>query len=606
LAINLIIEQLKQLPGSPGVYRMKDATGNIIYVGKASNLRNRVRSYFSARSGVTPKTQQLVEQIDDFDFFVTASEQEALILEFNLIKQHRPPYNIRLKDDKSYPYLKIDITEEWPRLYITRHLDEDGNRYFGPFASPRSVRETIKVLKNIFPLRSCTKPITGTEKRPCLEYHMHRCPGPCIGATNRESYADTIKEVIFFLEGKQERVVRKLERRMQQTAISLDFERAAMLRDQIQAINLVIEGQQIAAKVSGEQDVVAFVSEKDQAYVQVFFIRGGKLIGRESFVLQGVQSEEPLQIMTGFVKQYYASTTQIPPLLLLQHPIEDKVLIEQWLHSRRGSRVRIQVPRRGEKKQLVDIVAENARRGLEQLKIKQLASALAPQTLAELQQNLSLPRLPTRIEGYDISNIQGKMAVGSMVVFEEGKPKTAHYRRFRIKTVAGANDYAMLQEVIKRRFKHVKDGDASDAWAILPDLVLVDGGKGQLSAVMEAMQATGAEKIPVAGLAKENEQIFIPGQSEPIILPRNSPVLQLLQRVRDEAHRFAVTYHRETRKKAAFVSALDGAPGIGPVRKRALLKHFGTARAVREASLDELAEVKGMTAKLAQKMKEYL
>jgi len=611
LTNNLITEQLRQLPVNPGVYLMRDTEGNILYVGKAANLRQRVRSYFGTRQELSPKLQRLVSRVNDLDFFVTISEQEALILELNLIKRYRPRYNVRLKDDKTFPYLKIDLNEDWPRVHITRRLEENGGRYFGPFASAKSVRQTLKLIKGIFPFRSCSRTITGSDLRPCLEYHIRHCLGPCIGSVSRQEYAEVIKQAILFLEGKQEIVVQELESKMEKAAEALDFEKAALLRDQIQAVNKVIEGQRIATTVKGEQDVIAFAGDKDQAYVQVFFIRSGKLIGRESFVLQGTRSEEPYQIMTSFVKQFYDSSPYIPPLLLLQHPVEDTAVIETWLQSKRGAKVHIQVPCRGNKKQLVQIVAANAEQGLQQLKIKQLTAPKALEAaLAEIKRELHLPCLPFRIEGYDISNIQGMAAVGSMVVFDKGKPKPSHYRRFRIKTVPGADDYAMLQEVLKRRFKRssIKSSDASapDTWTILPDLVLIDGGKGQLNSALSAMREMGAGSIPIASLAKENEEIFIPQEREPVILPGNSPALQLLQRLRDEAHRFALGYHQKVHKKQVFASVLDTIPGIGPRRKRALLKQFGSVQAIREAPIDKLATAGGMSQNLAQKMKEYL
>ncbi len=602
---NLITEQLRQLPTSPGVYLMRDAQGNILYVGKATNLRHRVRSYFTARQQLSPKLRRIVARLNDLDFFVTSSEQEALILELNLIKRHRPRYNIRLKDDKTFPYLKIDTSEEWPRVQITRRLEEDRGRYFGPFASAKSVRQTLKIIKGIFPFRSCSKSITGTDSRPCLEYHIQHCLGPCIGAVSRQEYAEVIKQVILFLEGKQEKVVQELEGKMKKAAEALDFEKAALLRDQIQAVNRVIEGQRIATTVRGEQDVIAFAGDKDQAYVQVFFIRNNKLTGRESFVLQGTHSEEPSQIMTSFIKQFYDTTPYVPPLLLLQHPVEDAIVIENWLQNKRRGKVHIQVPCRGSKKQLVKIVAENAEQGLEQLKIKQLAAPAAlSAALDEIKRELHLTHLPLRMEGYDISNIQGKAAVGSMVVFDKGRPQPTHYRRFRIKTVSGADDYAMFQEVLRRRFK--RSSDATDTWAILPDLVLIDGGKGQLNAARAAMDKAGVGFVPTASLAKENEEIFIPKKAEPIVLPHSSPGLQLLQRLRDEAHRFALGYHQKVHKRESFASALDTIPGIGPKRKRALLRQFGSVQAIQKVPVEELAAAKGMNPSLAKRIKEYL
>jgi len=604
----LIEEQLNRLPESPGVYLLRDAAGTILYVGKAASLRHRVRSYFGAGQKLSPKLLKMVSRVADIDFYVTSSEQEALILELNLIKRHHPRYNVRLKDDKSFPYLKINLNEEWPRVHITRRLEPDGSRYFGPFASAKSVRQTLRVLKGIFPFRYCTKTITGTDSRACLEYHMGRCLGPCIGAVSRDEYAEVIREVIMFLEGKQDKIVRNLQEKMKRAAEALDFEKAALYRDQVQAMDKVVEGQRIAAAVHGEQDVIAFSQDGDQAYVQVFFIRNNKLTGRESFVMQGTQHEEPRQIMTGFIKQFYSSSPNVPPRLLLQYPVEDMVVLKDWMQGRRGGRVDIQVPRRGQRKQLVDIVVENARQGLEQLKIRQIATPKELEAaINEIEKELNLPRPPLRMEAYDISDIQGKAAVGSMVVFEKGKSKPAHYRRFRIKTVPGADDYAMLREVLRRRFKHLGVETATpDTWAIVPDLVLIDGGKGQLNAAQSTMSELGVISVPVASLAKENEEIYVPQKAKPILLPRRSPGLKLLQRLRDEAHRFALGYYHKVHRRETFISAFDGIPGIGPKRKRALLKKFGSVQAIREASLAEMAATSGMTEKLARKVKELL
>ncbi len=608
----LIKEQLKQLPASPGVYLFKDAGGEILYVGKASVLRNRVRSYFRSSEKLSPKIQSMVKQANNLEFFVTGTEQEAIMLEFNLVQRHQPHYNTRLKDGKSFPYLKISLNEEWPRVYLTRNFEDDGGRYFGPFASARSLKQTLKVLKDIFSFRSCSRTITGTDSRACLNYYIHLCSGPCIGAISKEEYADIIGQIVLFLEGKQEKVVRVLENGMREASENLDFEKAALLRDQIQSIERVIESQKISAKVKGEQDVIAFVTEKDRAYVQVFFIRNGKLIGRESFILQGTRSEEPVQIMTAFVKQYYGSASYVPPLVLLQHTVEDKQVIEKWLHEKRGSKVVIQVPRKGNKKQLVDIVAENADQGLQQLKIRQQDKGARnmAETLEEIKRELDLPAVPERMECYDISNIQGSAAVGSMVVFQKGAPKTNHYRRFQIRTVRGADDYAMLQEVLKRRFKRFsvenEDAIATGNWAVKPDLVLIDGGKGQLNSALAAMKEVGAGSIPVASIAKENEDIFIPGRRTPVSLPHTSPGLQILQQLRDEAHRFAISYHQRLRRRQAFKSPLDGIPGIGPKRKRALLREFGSVKEIRKATAEELTTAEGITPELAARIKEYL
>ena len=612
--------QVKHLPLKPGVYLFKDARGTIIYVGKASRLHDRVRSYFGSKTGMDPKTQLLVEDIRDLEFFVTNSEQEALVLEQNLVKRYRPHYNIRLKDDKSFPFLKIDLKEEWPRIYMTRHVVQDGSRYFGPFTSPWSVRETLKVLKKIFRFRTCPKPAFDAASRACLEYHIGQCAAPCTGNIAKDEYDKIIKQVALFLEGRQNTILTQLKAKMEKASDVLDFERAAVLRDQIAAIERVIEGQKIAFPVAGEEDVVAFATERDIAAVQVFLIREARVIGRETFTMQGVSSAGPSEIMTSFVKQYYGSAVHIPPHIKLQHSVEDRENIEAWLGGRRGSTVHIDVPVRGKQKQLVDMVAANARHGLEQLKLKQ------PQTpadlaaaLEEIKAELSLPRLPERMECYDISNIQGKMAVGSMVVFEDGKPKTSDYRRFKIKTVPGADDYSMLAEVLKRRFKRVNLPQPSvdeqnqentvpfsDSFKNRPDLVLIDGGKGQLNAALEALKEISAGNVSVASLAKEHEEVFLPRRAEPLALPPNSRGLQMLQRLRDEAHRFAVTYHRGIRRKQSFASALDSIPGIGSKRKRALLRKFGSLKGIKQAGIAELASVENISPALAAKLKETL
>ncbi|HAS04799.1 MAG TPA: excinuclease ABC subunit C [Dehalococcoidia bacterium] len=606
---NLLVEKVERLPENPGVYIMRDREGTIIYVGKAVNLKNRVRSYFNNSQEQSFKITHMVPRISDIDYFITASEEEALILELNLIKRHKPYYNIRLKDDKTFPYLKISTNEEYPRVQITRRLEDDGARYFGPFSSAYSVRQTLKIIKDIFPFRSCSKDLNKKITRPCLEYYIHKCPAPCINAVSKEDYAESIKKLILFLEGKQEKVVLQLENNMKQAVSKLEYEKAAVLRDRIKAVKEVINWQKLAVTVKGEQDVIAFAQEKDTAYAQIFFIRGGKIIGREGFTMQGAQSESPIQVMTEFVKQFYSSAAYIPSLILLQYPILDKTVIESWLSNKRGSTVHTQSPSRGNKRQLVDMVYVNAKRGLEELKIKLISSQNNIDTaMNELQQVLETPVLPLRIEGYDISNIQGKEAVGSMVVFEKGRPKTSHYRRFRIKTLQQPNDFAMMQEVIKRRFGRYNKNkqDTADTWKIIPDLMLIDGGKGQLSSVMEILKDTGIESLTVIGLAKENEEIFTPGVSEPIRLPKSSPALQLLQRVRDEAHRFAVGYHHNLHKKKTFSSSLDCVPGIGPARKKALLKQFGSVAGIKSANIEELLSVKGINPPLAQKIKEYL
>jgi excinuclease ABC subunit C len=608
MASSLVQELLNRLPHRPGVYLMRDGGKKIIYVGKAIDLYHRVRSYFQSPRRLTPKIQSMVSQVADIDFFVASSEQEALIMELNFIKQYHPRYNVSLMDDKTFPYLKIDMKEEWPRLYITRRFEADGGRYFGPFSSAWSVKQTLRILQPIFPFRICSKELNGKAPRPCLEYHLGHCLGPCTGQVSRREYAQVIREVILFLEGKQDKVLRELKARMDKAAEALDYERAARLRDQVQAIQTVIEGEKVAAVIRGEEDVIAFVPQNDEAYVQVLFVRSSKLTGRECFMMKGARQEDPRQVMASFVKQYYSSRPQIPPLLLLQYPLEDDEAIREWLKGRRGGAVAIQVPRRGNKKQLVDIAAENARQGLEQLKLKEITTARSLDgALAEIEKALELDTPPERMEAYDISNIQGTSAVGSLVVFEKGKPKPAHYRRFKIRTVPGANDYAMLQEVLRRRFTHSRQNGApaADAWAVMPDLVLIDGGKGQLNAATEVMEELGVD-IPAAGLAKENEEVFLPGRKEPVVLPKSSPGLQLLQRLRDEAHRFAVGYFANVHRRKTFTSALDEIPGIGPRRKSALLRRFGSVPGIREASVEELVAATGMSREQAARIKERL
>ena len=602
-------KQSHSLPDRPGVYLFRDATGTILYVGKAANLHHRVRSYFSSQS-TSPKIQSLILRMSGIDFIMTDSEQEAFILENSLIKKHRPYYNVRLKDDKSYPYLKISVTEEWPRVYVTRRLSDDGSRYFGPFASAGSLRKTMGIVNKLFPYRTCRKAITGNETRPCLKYHIKRCAGPCIGAVSQDEYREIIAQVILFLEGKHERVIQGLRKRMSKASGNLEFEKAVLLRDQIQAITSIMEQQKVVSPHRIDQDFIAIAEGENEACAQVFFIRGGKLLGKEHFVLEGVQDEQSSQIMTSFIRQFYTSGANIPSQIVLQSDVEDAPLIENWLGEKRGRKTRLLVPRRGEKKKLVDMVAKNAAEVLEQLRGKWLADAgKTAAAIEQLRVQLQLPRLPRRIECYDISNIRGTSAVGSMVVFEDGQPKPSHYRRFRIKIVSGIDDYAMMQEVLWRRFgkgvRHSRQ-KPNDGWGSLPDLILIDGGRGHLNAITEVLRAIQVEFIPVASIAKEREELFIPQNPDPVVLPHNSQSLYLIQRIRDEAHRFAISYHRKVRGKAALASNLDSVPGIGPVHKRALLKRFGSVRTVKEAPLEDLVSVAGMTETLAKRVKEYL
>jgi excinuclease ABC subunit C len=629
--------QLAAVPHRPGVYIMRDGEGEVIYVGKAANLRSRIRSYFGSPHSFEPKVRRLVEQIADFEFIVTGSAQEALILEANLVKHHQPFFNVRLKDDKHYPYLKIDLNDPWPRVEITRRVQPDGGiRYFGPYASAGSVRKTLDLVKRLFTWRSCTKAITGKDPRPCLDYYIHRCIAPCSSYCTKEEYDDVIRQVILFLEGRSEEVLKELRQRMQEAAEGWEFERAAVLRDQIRAVEKVTERQAMATTEFIDTDVFGLARQDNQACVQVFFIRGTKVIGRDTFTLEGASDEPEEQVVASFLKQFYQSATYVPQRILLPCQVVEAPLIEAWLSQMRGSKMKLVTPQRGEKRRLVAMVEENAREALQMMQAKWLAdTGKTRAALEELQEELNLPNLPQRIECYDISSISGTAAVGSMVVFLDGRPRSAEYRRFRIKTVVGADDYAMLQEVLRRRFKRASargepvepgadsgsarpstdpsaalrtgSGRAEEGgWGVLPDLVIVDGGRGQLNAALDVMRDLGVADIPAAGLAKQHEELFVQDMSEPIVLPRTSQALYLVQRIRDEAHRFAITYHRGVRQKAAVRSALDSIPGIGPKRKRALLRKFGSLQRIRQASLDDIAATPGFTRALAERIRDGL
>ncbi len=630
----LFEHRLRVVPEKPGVYIMKDAQNTVLYVGKANILRNRLRSYFGAANGMPPKIRRMVSQLADFEFIVTDTEAEALILENTLIKRYKPHFNARLKDDKTYPYLKIDLTEDFPRVYITRQVAQDGARYFGPFATASSVRRTMDLVKKLFPYRSCTKTITGKDPRPCLEYYIHRCVAPCSGLADKEDYAQVIRQVILFMEGNTEAVTRDLRRKMTAAAEEMQFERAAALRDQIRGIDQVVAEQQakVESNPGGDTDIIAMAQGTNETWVEVFFIRRGKLIGRDHFFMEGTQDESPERVLSHFIRQFYQSALVIPPTILLQYAPEDRELIRGWLKERRGGAVQLICPQRGQRKKLLEVVAENAVQGLAQHRVKWLSNSnVIQQAMAELQEELSLPAIPLRMECYDISHVQGTNLVGSMVVFQDGRPKPAHYRRFQIKSVAGVDDYASMQEMLRRRFKRLADARAEEmagppteeddtaaadggkggggsgaAWGIAPDLVIIDGGKGHLSAALEVLLELGLDDLPLAALAKENEWLFVPHTSEPIALPRQSQGLYLVQRIRDEAHRFAVTYHRHLRSKSSLRSSIDLVTGIGPKRKRMLLRKFGSIQAIKDAPVDEIAAVPGLTRSLALRLKQTL
>jgi excinuclease ABC subunit C len=610
-------EQLDNLPAKPGVYLLKDRHGKILYVGKAINLRARVRSYFHASAADSPKTQRLAATVTDIDFIVTASELEALILESNLIKRHKPRYNVRLKDDKRYPYIKVTWQEDFPRVLIVRRMEQDGARYFGPFTAAWAVQQTLHTLRRVFPYLTCNRTITGQDERACLYLDIGLCLGPCIGAAGKEEYRAMIDGLCRFLEGKSDEIVADLEARMEAASDEWDFEQAAAYRDQLAAIQRVIERQKIVSTAMVDQDVIAFARADGDACVQVFFIRHGRLIGREYFVLDGAAEETDTEVVASFVKQFYDEAAYVPPEILLPHEIDEALVIQDWLRSRRGHKVVLRVPRRGHKRELVAMAAENAAETLAHLRAQWIADeGKQASALAELQQHLQLESPPTRIECYDISTTQGNATTGSMVVFIKGVPRKNDYRRFRIRTVEGTDDYASMREMMRRRFRRATEpepetslgpGARKSSWELLPDLLVVDGGKGQLNVALEVLDEFGLrDQVPAVGLAKQEEEVYLPDRADPIQLPRTSEGLYLMQRIRDEAHRFAITYHRQVRKRQTITSQLDDVPGIGPKRRSALLKHFGSIKAIRAANVDELAAVPSMTRKAAEQIKENL
>jgi len=606
---------LKRLPDRPGVYLMKDARGTVIYVGKAQSLRNRVRSYWQKQS-VGPEGQlvrSVIDKIADLEYTMTDSVSEALLLEINLVKRYRPRYNVRLKDDKSYPFIKITLAEDFPRIERTRRLPADGSRYFGPYASASSVDDAMNLIRRLFPFRTCTLDIHEGRKaieRPCLLYHIKRCQAPCVGYIGKDDYRAQIGQIEKFLEGRQETVARELRRQMDEASQATEYERAAALRDKVKAIERTMESQKMAAHKTTEEDVLGLARQDTQAAVQLFAVRGGKMVGRDVFLLDAPRETDDAIVLSGFVQQYYERATSIPPSVLMPCLPEDSADLEAFLTARRGGAVHLHVPRRGEKRELLELAARNAAETIAREHARWLADqGKTLSALEELSEALDLAGPPMRIECYDISNFQGAQSVGSMVVFEDGKPRTGEYRRFRIRDVVGANDFASHQEVLRRRFRRVKAGEEGNAEELrwqLPDLVVIDGGKGQLSAAKEILDELGYHDLAVVGLAKEREEIFQPDRDEPVLLPTTSPALYLMQRLRDEAHRFAITYHRSLRARAATHSAFDDMPGVGPKRRAALLRVFGSAKRVREAPVEQVAAVPGIGAALAAKIKAGL
>lgn len=610
--------QLNTLPAKPGCYIMKDSNGKVIYVGKAINLRNRVRSYFHASAQHTLKTNQLVRKISDIEWIVVGSELEALILEMNLIKKHRPHYNVRLKDDKRYPYIKVHYADPFPKVTVTRQMVKDGSRYFGPYTSVWAVHQTLDVLRRIFPYLTCDREITGKDERACLYYDIKLCSAPCIGAISRQRYRQMIDDLCQFLEGRTDPIVSRMHQEMDQAAEALQYERAATLRDQIRAIENVVERQKVISSDYIDSDVLALARSDGDACVQVFFIRGGKLIGRDYFLLEGATDTSDSSVMAEFLKQFYDQASVVPPQVLLPQEVEEAQIIRQWLSQKReDGMVEIIVPRQGQQQELIEMAAENAAETLHALQTQWQADRhRQEQALSELQEALGLTHPLNRIECYDISNTQGTSAVGSMVVFEQGIPKKAYYRRFNIRSVSGPDDFASMEEVLTRRMNRWKAAQESQdtpgkkpdkAFGRLPDLLVVDGGKGQLGRAVLVLERFGlSDKVPLAGLAKQNEELFIPGKENSILLPRHSQALYLIQRVRDEAHRFAITSHRQARTKKGLASRLDAIPGIGPARRKALLQHFGSLEKIQAADTAELTKVNGITLAVAQAIKDHL
>jgi excinuclease ABC subunit C len=608
---------LDTLPTRPGCYIMKDASGKIIYVGKAINLRNRVRSYFH-ESNEDPKTRQLVRNINHIEWIVVGSELEALILEMNLIKKHRPHFNIRLKDDKRYPYIKVHWADPFPKVTVTRQMINDGSRYFGPYTSVWAVHQTLDVLRRIFPYLTCDREITGLDPRPCLYYDIKLCSGPCIAAVTQFQYRQMIDDLCHFLEGHTDPIVSRMRAEMEKASEDLRFERAAALRDQISAIDRVVEKQKVLSSEAIDSDVIAMARADGEACVQIFFIRAGKLIGREYFILEGAEDANDSEVVSQFIAQFYAEAATVPPEVMLPNEIEEAQIIQQWLRTRRGGeKVEISVPHEGFSHDLVQMATENATETLTALRTQwQADTNRQTEALTELQTALQLSSPPNRIECYDISNTQGVASVGSMVVFEQGVPSKKHYRHFNIETVEGPNDFASMEEVLTRRFRRWRAAQdkaetpgakPDESFSRLPDLLIVDGGKGQLGRAVDVLTRFELlDKVPVVGLAKQEEELFFPNRPDSLLLPRHSQGLYLVQRIRDEAHRFAITAHRKRRSKLGLASRLDAVPGIGPARRKALLRQFGSIEGIQEASLEQLTTINGITPALAQVIKEQL
>ena len=612
-----LLAQAASFPPSPGVYLFKDARNRVLYVGKADLLRDRIRSYFGPSLDV--RHVRLVERAERLEYVITGSVSEAYLLEANLIKQHRPRYNIRLKDDKSYPYVKVTLGEDFPRILRTRQLGDRTARYFGPYANAKSVDESLDLLQKLFPYRTCKLTIVAAEDgrgrtvppsalpggRPCLLYHLKRCTAPCVGAGTKEEYRATVDRSVQFLEGRYEALARDLRHEMQLAAETLDYERAGLLRDRVQAIDRTTDRQEVHAYKGDDFDALGAAIAEGDAAVQLLRVRDGTIVGRDQFFLEGTEGATPAEVLGSFLRQHYAAATTFPPEIVVPEAIPDAATFVTFAEEKRGTQVQLHVPQRGKKRRLIELAVRNAENALEQERVRWLADRGKTDTaLGELQRALGLEGPPKRIECFDVSHVQGTNVVSSMVVFEDGRPAKQSYRRFRTKIGDRNDDFANMRDTLRRRFARSAAGER-DGWPV-PDLVILDGGKGQLSAGIAALSDAGLLQIPIAALAKEREELFVPGRPEPVILPERSQGLFMVQRIRDEAHRFAVTYHQQLRAKSATKSVLDEIQGVGPAKKRALLRTFGSLKGMREASEADLSRVAGVGPALAERIKQAI
>ena len=598
------------LPKRPGIYIFLNQEKQIIYIGKSNSLKDRISSYFRSNKNFTSKTIELVNKIRDFEFITTDTEQEAILLESSLIKKHKPKYNVRLKDDKNYPYIKVDLNDPFPKIYVSRKASDKNAKYFGPFASAVSVRKTLNLLNKLFPYRTCTKQITGKDSRPCLEFHIKRCIAPCTGYASQKEYKTVIDEASLFLSGNTQKVMSELKNGMKSASENLKYEKAALIRDRIKAIENIYEKQQVMGVNFKNTDVINISENKNETWVEVFFIRNGNLLGRENFMMLETLEETSETIIAKFIEQFYSQSSNIPKEIIIPENLQQKSKLEAWLNEIHNEKYNVNIikPTIGKKLKILNLVKRNAKEGYNQFRIKQKAKiSEEKRTLSELQEDLNLISPPNRIECFDISHIQGTNTVGSMVVFENGKPKKSHYRKFKIKSHNKNDDFASMYEVIKRRCNYLAEKNTQESsFSQKPDLIIIDGGKGQLSKSFDALLQLGLSDIPIVSLAKKEEEIFIPHQDNPLIIDRKSKPLFLLQRIRDESHRFAINFHRNLRNNNSNKSILDSIDGIGASKRKYLLKHFGSVKKIKQASDSDIALLKGFSKKLAKKIKENI